>query len=121
MHTESEMMRQFQPLTVFALILLIAAGCATTPPVPGPLERVRVSADGKTFVLEPSGRPFTPWGFNYDHDEDGRLIEDYWETEWPKVEVDFLEMKQLGANIVRVHLQFGRFMRSATEPERRAL
>ena len=121
MRTESEMMRQSQPLTAISLILLFAAGCATTPLAPGLMERVRVAADGKTFVLEPSGRTFTPWGFNYDHDEEGRLIEDYWETEWPKVEADFLEMKQLGANVVRVHLQFGRFMRSATEPDRRAL
>jgi len=30
-------------------------------------------------------------------------------------------MKQLGANVVRVHLQFGRFMQSVTEAEPRAL
>lgn len=72
-------------------------------------------------MLETSGRPFIPWGFNYDHDESDRLIEDYWETEWPKVEADFREMKELGANVVRVHLQFGRFMRSATEANPRAL
>ena len=37
----------------------------------------------------PSSRPanpFVPWGFNYDHDETGRLIEDYWDDEWAKVE-----------------------------------
>ena len=45
------------------------------------LERVRVSDDGKGFVTE-SGQPFTPWGFNYDHDRNGRLIEDYWDAEW---------------------------------------
>jgi hypothetical protein len=44
---------------------------------------------------------FVPWGFNYDHDEKGRLIEDYWEKEWQKVEADFAQMKKLGANVVR--------------------
>jgi len=85
------------------------------------MEAVKVSADGKGFVLHPSGRPFVPWGFNYDHDENGRLLEDYWETEWPKVEEDFREMKQLGANVVRVHLQFGRFMVSETQPNTNSL
>src|SRR5947209_20436291 len=71
---------------------------------------VAVSKDRKTFVFQPPGGKFTPWGFNYDHDETGRLIEDYWETEWPRVEAHFAQMKKLGANVVRVHLQLGRFM-----------
>ena len=37
---------------------------------------VAVSKDKKGFVLEPSGKPFIPWGFNYDHDSHGRLLED---------------------------------------------
>jgi hypothetical protein len=82
---------------------------------------VRVAPDGGGFELEPSGKAFTPWGFNYDHDRGSRLIEDYWETEWPAVEEDFGEMKQLGANVVRVHLQLGRFMKGPDEPDREAL
>ena len=39
---------------------------------------VQVAKDKKTFALESSGKSFTPWGFNYDHDAQGRLIEDYW-------------------------------------------
>jgi hypothetical protein len=77
---------------------------------------VRVAEDRRGFVLEPGGQAFTPWGFNYDHDEPGRLIEDYWEAEWPKVEQDFAEMKELGANVVRIHLQFGKFMEAADRP-----
>jgi hypothetical protein len=77
---------------------------------------VRVSEDKRGFVVEKSGGAFVPWGFNYDHDETGRLIEDYWETEWAKIEADFREMKQLGANVVRVHLQFARFMKTAEQP-----
>jgi glutamate racemase len=54
-------------------------------------------------------------GFNYDHDADGRLLEDYWHAEWDRVENDFRDMQSLGANVVRIHLQFGKFMKSATE------
>src|SRR6516165_3919528 len=76
----------------------------------GEMPWVAVSKDKKGFCLEPSGRPFIPWGFNYDRDEKGRLLEDYWATEWKKVERDFRTMKRLGANIVRIHLQLGRFL-----------
>ena len=60
-------------------------------------------------------------GFNYDHDEKGRLLEDYWEAEWPKIEEDFQEMKELGANVVRIHLQLGKFMQRSNEPNIAAL
>jgi hypothetical protein len=82
---------------------------------------IQVSKGKKGFVLEPSGKPFTPWGFNYDHDTDGRLIEDYWESEWSKVETHFAQMKKLGANVVRVHLQFGKFMEGPGKPNEKAL
>jgi hypothetical protein len=82
---------------------------------------VQVSKEKKAFVLEPSGRPFVPWGFNYDHDDRGRLIEDYWEDEWPTVEAHFGQMKKLGANVVRVHLQLGKFMDGPDKPNGKAL
>jgi hypothetical protein len=80
------------------------------------MDWVRVSNDKRTFVLDRSGKVFVPWGFNYDHDEDGRLIEDYWNENWRKIEEDFHEMKQLGATVVRIHLQVSRFMRTADQP-----
>lgn len=76
----------------------------------GEMPWVRVADDKHSFVLSESGESFVPWGFNYDHDENGRLLEDYWEKEWPKVEEDFREMKQLGANVARIHLQTAKFM-----------
>jgi hypothetical protein len=82
---------------------------------------VAVSQDKKGFVLAPAGRPFVPWGFNYDHDDKGRLIEDYWQDEWPTVEAHFGQMKKLGANVVRVHLQLGKFMDGPDQPNGRAL
>jgi hypothetical protein len=85
------------------------------------MERIKIGKDGRSFILAPSGKAFAPRGFNYDRDNDGRLLEDYWETEWPKVQEDFAEMTALGANVVRVHLQFGRFMRSPDKADEKAL
>jgi len=85
------------------------------------MEWVRISNDKKGFVFGDTGKPFVPWGFNYDHDEKGRLIEDYWNDEWPKVEADFAEMKELGANVVRIHLQVARFLDAADKPNQTSL
>lgn len=82
----------------------------------GSLELIQVSKDRTHFVLSPSHARFTPWGFNYDHDSAGRLLETYWLTDWPAVTRHFQEMKNLGANTVRIHLQVSRFMKSAMEP-----
>ena len=74
----------------------------------GQMEQIAVSADGRGFVSLPSRRLFHPWGNNYGNT--GRLIEDYWDSEWPTIVQDFQEMKSMGANVTRVHLQFGKFM-----------
>lgn len=88
------------------------------------LEPVRISKDGSGFVLAPSGQAFQVWGVNYDHDASpphGRLLEDYWQQEWETVRQDFQEIRSLGANTVRIHLQFARFMKAADEPDQAAL
>ena len=109
-------------LGAVTLLVLLVPGCNARQSAPsGEMERVRVAADGRSFVLERSGRPFVPWGFNYDHDDGGRLIEDYWDGEWQRIEEDFREMKQLGANVVRIHLQLGRFMEAPDKSNARSL
>ncbi|MBN1902484.1 cellulase family glycosylhydrolase [Candidatus Sumerlaeota bacterium] len=85
------------------------------------MEFVRISKDNRSFVLERSGKIFPPLGFNYDHDENGRLIEDYWVNEWLKLEEDFREMKELGANVVRIHLQVAKFMSNPDQPTTQSL
>jgi hypothetical protein len=105
-------------------ILLCAWGLAMVVAAPLWAEEmpwVRVADDGRSFVLEPSGEPFVPWGVNYDHDEQSRLIEDYWHAEWDKVEEDFAEMKALGANVARIHLQLAKFMDSPEKPNEKSL
>jgi hypothetical protein len=84
-------------------------------------EFIRVSQDGRHFVFTDSGAEFRPWGFNYDHDASDRLLETYWKKEWNAVVGDFEEMKQLGANTVRIHLQVSRFMKSARQTNRESL
>jgi hypothetical protein len=85
------------------------------------MPRVKVARDGRSFVLDPSGRPFVVWGLNYDHDERGRLLEDYWNDEWATVKKDFRDMRKLGANVVRIHLQLGKFMEAPDRPNAAAL
>lgn len=105
-------------VVLFLLFFISAVGSAQEK---ASLPLIAVSKDLKGFVLEPSNKPFTPWGFNYDHDSAGRLIEDYWEDEWPAVEKHFGQMKQLGANLVRIHLQLGKFMDSPDQANRKSL
>lgn len=61
-----------------------------------------------------SHRTFHPWGFNYGNA--GRLMEDFWNDDWKTFADDFAEMKAMGANVVRVHLQFGKFMTAPDKP-----
>lgn len=103
-------MRTLGPL-ILSLILGASAQAAE------PMEWVRPSDDGKTFVGADSGRRVQLWGVNYDHDGTGRLIEDYWHDQWATVVEDFGEIKALGANCVRIHLQLGRFMEAADQPD----
>jgi endo-1,4-beta-mannosidase len=84
-------------------------------------EFIRVSDDGRHFIGARSGRRFTPLGFNYDHDEHFRLLEDYWHDEWEKVVADMTTMRDLGANVIRIHLQLAKFLRSPTESNEREL
>jgi hypothetical protein len=85
------------------------------------LDWIKVSRNKHGFVSASSGQRFIPWGFNYDRDYRFRLLEDYWEAEWSTVAEDLREMKQLGANVVRVHLQFAKFMDSPDRPNENAL
>lgn len=88
-------------------------------PSPG-LSPVRVSDSGTHFVLADRS-PWVIWGVNYDHDGTGRLLDEYWHDEWAAVVEDFREIRELGANCVRVHLQLGQFMTSPEQPNAAAL
>ncbi len=105
------------PMLATLLCLCVTFRDAQADEMPG----VQVAKDKKSFALEQSGKPFLPWGFNYDHDSQGQLIEDYWDKEWDKVEAHFRQMKKLGATVVRIHLQVGKFMDAAGRAQRQWL
>jgi len=100
--------------TALALAALLLPACAApAPPQTGRGDMwIIPGKDGTGFVHARSGKRFIAWGFNYDHDDAGRLLEDYWQGEWPVVVEDFEEMKELGANTVRIHLQFAKFVKA---------
>lgn len=107
-------------MLAFLMLLLVEVGFGEES-VAGPLERIRVSDDGKRFVRGASADEFIIWGVNYDHDADGRLLEEYWNEDWETVVSDFGEIKELGANCVRIHLQFGCFMEAPDKANAAAL
>lgn len=115
-------------ILALGMVAILAAPALAAEPVSRPATRsaplapLRVSADKTHFVRGPvdargGGERFVLWGFNYDRDDAGRLLEDYWADEWDTVAGDFREMKALGANVVRVHLQFGRFLPEPGRPD----
>jgi hypothetical protein len=85
------------------------------------LEPIQPRKDRSGFICAESGKKFLVWGVNYDHDNSGRLLEDYWNKEWPTVVEDFNEIKALGANTVRIHLQTAKFMQKPNEPNQASL
>ena len=83
------------------------------------MEFIQISDNGRGFVLSDSRQRFVPWGLNYGNS--GRLIEDFWDSQWQTVVDDFARMRALGANVVRVHLQLPRFMDGADQPNAKSL
>ena len=107
---EEEAPIPFEPITP-------ARGAAAERQV---MEMVRISDDGKGFVLADSNAPFVPWGFNF-IGEFGRVFDEYWEDDWAGVEEDFRYMQKLDANAVRVYMQFGTYMKTAEEVDPAAI
>lgn len=102
-------------------LFLVTAVLMTSVVTAEPLEHIRVSNAGSHFVRDTSADRFVVWGVNYDHDDAGRLLDEYWIDEWDTVVEDFREIKELGANCVRIHLQIGKFLKAADQVEPMAL
>src|SRR5688572_19190804 len=107
-------------LRIALVLALLLCGCATnTRNAKQSLERIVVAEDGHGFTTQQNRVTFHPWGMNYGNKS--RLMEDFWEADWQTLADDFAELKALGANVVRVHLQYGKFMSSAREPNTNSL
>jgi Cellulase (glycosyl hydrolase family 5) len=104
--------------SLLLIFLLSSLGASETAPSPR-LERIVVSRDSHGFETAESHQPFNPWGFNYGNA--GRLMEDFWDSDWKTFADDFATMHHLGANVVRLHLQFGKFMDSASQANTHAI
>lgn len=105
----------FHALMIVMLGSLLVAGpgnAGETPPEPN-MPRVRLSKDGTHFILAGTEQKFVPWGFNYLGSFE-KLAEDDWDTPegWQRIDTDFGEMRKLGANVVRWHLQFETFVKA---------
>ena len=99
-------------------IAMIFAGCkkSDNPPVP-PEDKslAKISVSGRGFVTA-EGNPIRLWGLNYG-DSEG-LLEDNWSqpAKWLKIENNIKDIKALGANMVRVAVQYNTMMKSPSEP-----
>lgn len=118
-HCLPHIFKSFNMRTISITLLLILVAMASNTAIA--LEFIRISDDGKHFVCSDSGERFIVWGVNYDHDSPGRLLDEYWSEEWPTIVEDMREIKALGANCVRIHLQLGKFMDDPNTPNAAAL
>lgn len=105
---------------VAIITLLIINGCnSIDSKTAGLIEKVVITPDQKGFMLENSQQNFNPWGMNYGHY--GMLIEDSKSPMWDTLAADLQNMKNMGFNVVRVHVQFDEFMSSANSSNEHAL
>lgn len=91
-----------------------------TPPETVVLTKISID---KGHFRDGDGNIFFPWGFNYTNPEDVGLLDGNWhdESKWETIKSDFSEMRVLGANVVRIHLQYHEFMTDASTPNEEAL
>lgn len=86
------------------------------------LEKIVDINANKNFV-DANGNEVYFWGLNYTNPVEIDLIEDNWdrETTWDIIDDDFQEMKSYGANVIRIHLQYNRFMVNVNTPSQASL
>jgi hypothetical protein len=110
---------KYRALALTLWVAIALALSTTTVTLRAAIERIVVSPDGKGFNTAPSRRRFVPWGVNYGNN--GRLLEDFWDKDWDTLASDFRKLSEMGANVVRVHLQFGKFMTAQDQANPKAL
>lgn len=76
---------------------------------------VQVAGEG---FIDASGKTIIPWGVNYTNTNQLRLVDDNWlvDSTWEIIKQDFREMKALEMNVIRIHLQYNRFMLNTATP-----
>ncbi len=108
--------------SLLVIPLLLFTACREEDPNDNDGDNPMVTLSDITIVgnefIDEEGQVFTPWGLNYTNAEGVNLIEDQWydNAVWGLIEEDFKDMKALGANIVRIHLQYHQFMLDIDTP-----
>lgn len=87
----------------------------TIPETPLP----KITGYEDNSFIDENGDTFFPWGFNYCNPAMVDLVEDFWmmEDAWDIIGNDFQEMHDYGANTVRIHLQYVKFMKDKDTPD----
>ena len=97
--------------------VLAASVCLAVGSHAAAVESVAIAVDGGSFVLQPSGGRYVPWGHNYaSTDILKRLADDP-----ARVVRDFAEMKAAGATVVRVHPEMPRVLPGPGQVDPKAL
>ena len=127
-HGGEQMTEEYYPasemIQQYALVLL-AACCGSyawgdAPPSSGkaPLAKIQISADGRGFVTA-KGKPFVPFGLTYFRSGTGWAPQVWKKFDAEATRRDFVRMKELGVNCVRVFISYGSFYQEPgkLEPE----
>lgn len=77
-----------------------------------------VFANGSKLYVD-EGKEFKVWGFNWGRQD--VMLETLWDTDWNALAEDFKEMKNYGANTVRLPLQYHAFMENVNTPNEQSL
>lgn len=92
-----------------SIVLLLNAGCAARNPLAKQkLGKIRISADGRGFEDE-RGRPWAPMGVNYYRPGTGWAPQVWKKFDAEATRADFVRMREVGVNCVRVFLSWGSF------------
>jgi endo-1,4-beta-mannosidase len=95
------------------------AWAANSPgPTQGPMPKILISPDGHGFVAD-KGKPFVPFGLTYFRSGTGWAPQVWKKFDAEATRQDFVRMKDLGVNCVRVFLSYGSFYQEPgkLEPE----
>jgi hypothetical protein len=102
------------PTVACCLLVGLAVGNASDWVLAAALPKVRVAGDGRTLETA-EGQPLVPMGVNYFRPGTGWAPQLWKQFDAEATRRDFLRMKQLGVNCVRVFLTYGSFF---TQPDR---
>lgn len=108
-------------ILVLTLVLGSATGWAGSVPTEAKMGLIAISPDGKSFVEQPSGRPFTPFGTNYYDPNTGWAPKIWRQFDRTRVTRHFEIMRDLGVNCARVFFAAATFQPDVNTVDEQAL